>query len=182
MLNNKLIPGAQRIYLMVLGSGESAEYRAAVQKKAAQALLNSLIEEYQSEVNTRRGELEFLIEAKCSRLDAQSAFDFIGQYMDAAAQEYAPTVPKDAFLNAGLESVEDHIKFLSDLQRSLNLALGGNEMDQLAAEKEALQTQRLQALDKNDLTTAKALEEQISAVEEQMRAIEAESAAQIAQL
>ena len=182
LLDDKLIPNAQQIYLLVLGAGESAEYRAAVQNKAAQALLNSLIAEYEMEVNTRRGEVEFLIQAKTSRMDAQSASEYIQALMDSVARDYAVAVPKDAFLNAGLDSVTDHINFLSDLQRSLSLALGGNEMDQLMAEKEELQTQRMQALDNNDLAGAKALEEQINAVEEEIRAIEAEAAAQIAQL
>ena len=45
-----------------------------------------------------------------------------------------------------------------------------------------MQDQRLSALDKNDLTTSKELEEQIEGVEEEIRAMDAETTAQIADL
>ena len=54
--------------------------------------------------------------------------------------------------------MEEHISFLTNLRRKLELALGGNEMDQLVMEKEDLQTQRMEALDNNDLEKAKQLQ------------------------
>ena len=55
-------------------------------------------------------------------------------------------------------------------------------MDQLLADKDDLQTQRLAALDRNDLAGAKELENQLEALEEEIRAKEEESANQIAGL
>lgn len=180
LLENTLLPKAGSAYQQILGQGESAEYRAEVAKRSAQALLDSLIGENEGQVNTRRGELEFLIEAKCSRIDAASGMDFIDQRLDLTNNSYATVIPDDAFAETSRASVDTHIQFLTQKRRALELASGGNEMDALVAEKEDLQTQRLAALDKNDLAGAKALAEQISAVEEQIRTMEAEAAAQIA--
>ena len=182
LLDEKLLPKAEQIYQLVLSAGESAEYKAAVAKNSAQAMLNSLLEAFKSEISTRRGELEFLIEAKCSRMDTVGAQDYIRRAQEQVSEKYTVRIPKDDFQTAGLDSVAAHIEFLSQKQRELERALGGNEMDKLQAEKEALQTQRLQALDQNDLAGAKALEEQINGIEEEIRAIEAEQAARIAQL
>ena len=182
MLDEMLLPAAEAVYAAAVGQGESAEYRAAVANNAAQALLNRYIREYEAEVNTRRGELEFLVNARCSRLDAQGSLTFVEEMMSTATGTLATAMPKDDFMDSALKSVEDFIVFLSNLLRKLQLALGGNEMDQLTAEKEALQTQRLQALDNNDLAAAAALQEQIDAVEESIRAMEDETAARMAEL
>ena len=181
LLENTLLSKGTSAYLQALSQGESAEYRGEVANQAAQAVLNRLISENEGEVNTRRGELEFLIEAKCKRIDPASGMTFLDELLEQATSSYASAVPQDDFAQSSLASVDAHIQFLTQKRRELELATGGNEMDQLMEEKEDLQTQRLAALDKNDLSGAKALEEQISAVEEEIRAIEAETAAQIAQ-
>lgn len=180
MLEDTLLPRASSAYVGALSQGESAEYRAEVAKQSAQALLNRLIGDNEGEVNTRRGELEFLIEAKCNRIDPASGMDFIDERLELTTGTFGAAVPNDAFAETCLASVDAHIEFLTNKRRALELATGGNEMDQLTAEKEDLQTQRLAALDKNDLAGAKALEEQIEAVEAQIRSIEDEAAAQIA--
>lgn len=181
LLENTLLPKASSAYLEALSQGESPEYRAEVAKQSAQAILNRLISENEGEVNTRRGELEFLIEAKCSRIDAASGITFIDQRLELTTSSYASAIPQDAFAETSQASVDSHIEFLTQKRRELELATGGNTMDELTAKKEDLQTQRLSALDKNDLAGAKALEEQIAAVEEEIRAIEAEAAAKISQ-
>ncbi len=181
LLEGTLLPAGSSAYLQALGQGENAEYRAEVAKNSARALLNRLIGENESEVNTRRGELEFLIEAKCSRVDPAAGMEFIDQRLSLTTVSFASAVPRDAFAETCLASVDAHIEFLTNKRRALELATGGNAMDELTAEKEALQTKRLAALDKNDLAGAKSLEEQISAVEEEIRAIETEAAAQIAE-
>ena len=180
LLENTLLSKAGSAYLRVLSQGESGAYRAEVAKRSAQAILNRLISENEGEVNTRRGELEFLIEAKCSRIDPTSGIAFIDQRLELTTGSYGSAVPKDVFAETCLASVDAHIEFLTQKRRALELATGGNAMDELTEKKEDLQTQRLAALDKNDLAGAKALEEQIAAVEEEIRAIEAEAAAQIA--
>lgn len=179
LLEGTLLPDATTAYLQALGRGESAEYRAAVAGQSAQALLNRFISENEGEVNSIRGELEFLIEAKCSRIDALSGIAFIDERLTTATASFASAIPQDAFAQTCGDSVDAHIAFLTEKRRALELASGGNAMDELVAKKEELQTQRLSALDKNDLAGAKALEEQIAATEEELRAIEEEVSAQL---
>ena len=74
-------------------------------------------------------------------------------------------------------TVDSHIEFLTDKLRELELAAGGSELDQLLADKEALQTEYMSALDDNDLAGAKELEEQISALDDEIAALQAEQSA-----
>lgn len=181
LLENRLLSEATGAYLGALGQGESGEYQAEKAKGSAQALLNRFIRENEGFVNTCRGELEFLIEAKCSRVDHESGMAFLDERLSQAGG-YGSSVPRDDFEETSQASIEAHIEYLTRKFRSLELANGGNEMDRLIEEKNELQVQRLSALDKNDLTTAKELEEQIEGVEEEIRAMEAETTAQIADL
>lgn len=182
MLEDQLIPAGTSEYLSALGQGESAEYRAEVAKNSAQAVLNGLIKTNEGEVSTRQRELEFLITAECNRLGSQAALDFIDERLQLTTETFSTGIPDDAFADGARSSVNAHIEFLTQLRRQTELALGGNQMDKLTAQKEDLQTELMQALDNNDLAGAKELEQQISAVEESIRAIEAETSAQIAQM
>ena len=181
LLENRLLPDATGAYQGALAQGESGEYQAEKTKGSAQALLNRFIRENEGFVNTCRGELEFLIEAKCSRVDHETGMSFISDRLSQAGG-YGGSVPRDDFEETSQASVEAHIDYLTQKFRALELANGGNEMDHLIAEKNDLQVERLSALDKNDLTAAKAIEEQINGVEEEIRALEAETTAQLSNL
>lgn len=179
MLDDTLLPAATQAYRQILSRGESAAYLAEVEKKSAQVVLDSLISENDGEANTCRSELEFLIEARCSRVDAESGMNFLDKRLQTA-NAMAAVIPQDAFADSCESSLNAHIDFLTQKQRELELGTGGNEMDSLTAQKADLQAQRLAALDKNDLAGAKALEDQISAVEEELRTMESEAASKIA--
>ena len=182
LLNGTLLPQATSEYTTSLWSGENGEYLAEVAKQSAQALLNRIINENNSEMNTRRGELEFLIQAWCSRMDPQSSLDFTDERLALTTGSFLTGIPQDDFAQGAQDSVQAHIDFLTQLRRKFELALGGNEMDQLLAEKDDLQTQRLAALDRNNLAQAKELEDQLEALEEEIRALEEESANAISDL
>jgi len=154
----------------------------AKRENGAQALLNRFLSEHDGLVSTQRGELEFLLEARCKRMETQKAMDFIKERLELTTSSFAAVVRADDFKDICLESVDEHITYLTDKMRELELALGGNEMDKLVEEKEELQTDRLSALDENDLATAKELEKKIEELEERIRALEDELAAQIAAL
>lgn len=182
LLEDELIPTATEEYLKSLGQGESLEYMVAKRDNRGQALLNRFINEHDGLINTLRGELEFLLEAKCKRIGNESAKAFFEERLELTKSSFAAVIRGDDFRNICLESVDDHITYLTNQLRELELALGGNEMDKLIAEKEDVQTERLSALDKNDLVTAKKLEKKIEELEEKIRGLEDEVAAQIAAL
>lgn len=182
LLNGQLLPQATSEYTTLLWSGENGEYLAEVAKQSPQVLLDQLISQNNSEVNTRRGELEFLIEAWCNRMDPQSSLDFMDERLSLTTGSFLTGIPQDDFAPGAQESVQAHIDFLTQKRREFELALGGNEMDQLLEEKDDLQTQRLAALDRNNLEQAKELEQQLEALEEEIRALEEESSSKISDL
>lgn len=181
LLGGTLIEEAASEYMSALSQGETAEYRAQAAKNAPQAVLNRFINEGAGEINTRRGELEFLLEAECLRLDPASGMEYMDGWVDMV-NSFAAVIPDDAFQSGSVDSVDAFSNYLTNKRRALELASGGNLMDELNAEKDDLQTKRLSALDKNDLAGAKALAEKIADVEEEIRALEAESAAQLGAL
>lgn len=181
LLGGTLIGEAASRYMEALGQGESAEYQAQAAKNAPQAVLNRFIKEGVGEIDARRGELEFLTEAECLRLDPASGMEFLDGWVDMVSG-FASAIPDDAFQSGAADSVDAFANYLTNKRRALEMASGGNRMDELNAEKDDLQTRRLSALDKNDLAGAKALAEKIADVEEEIRALEAESAAQLGAL
>lgn len=182
LLENTLLPDATARYVLRLSQGEDARYRVEVEKGSPAPVLSHIIGQYEGGLGVARGELEFLIEAECRRTDAQGALAFLDGRLGQANSGFAAAIPSGAFAESAQKSVEAHLSFLTDLRRTLEQSSGGNDMDVLMAEKQDLQTQRLAALDENDLARAKELEEQIAAVEEEIRAAEAEAAARISAL
>lgn len=182
LLDETLLPRATAAYTDLIWKGESAEYRAAVQNNSAGALLDSLAGEASGSADAVRGELEFFIQARCDRVEPAEAMTFADERLTLATGDFMRNVPSDAFYQNMTQSVQAHIDFLTSLRRELELALGGNETDQLMAQKDALSQERLAALDRNDLESAQALQAEIDAVQEQLDALEAEKAESIAQL
>lgn len=182
LLSDVLIPRATTSYTDQIWRGENAEYVAAIQNNSAQALLQTLISESSGAADTTRGELEFFIQAWCNRVEAATAMTFLDDRLVLASGDFMQKIPADDFQTSMADSVQAHIDFLTSLRRSLEQALGGNEMDQLIAQKDELQQQRLSALDNNDLAAAQTLEQQISDIQQQLDAIEQGQADSINQL
>lgn len=176
LLNDTVLPRATQVYQDGLRAGVSTEYVAAAASDSSAALLNNLISTYTSTVNTYRNELETYITAVVLRLSNSDGKEFINERLEQA-QEYYSLIPNDDFSESMQGTVDSHIEFLTDKLRELELAAGGSELDQLLADKEALQTEYMSALDDNDLAGAKELEEQISALDDEIAALQAEQSA-----
>lgn len=176
LLDDTILPRATDAYHEGLRAGVSTEYVAAAAADSSSALLNNLISTAASTVNTARNELESYITAKVLRLSNSEGRDFINERL-AQAQDYYTLIPNDDFSESMRGTVDSHIEFLTDKLRELELAAGGNELDQLLAEKGALQTDYMSALDNNDLAGAKDLEDQIAALDERIDALQSEQSA-----
>ena len=182
LLNSPLIGRATSAYQQLLSAGETGEYRAEKAKHVSQAVLKRMRKEHSANVESKRGELEFLIEANTKRVDPEAAMAYIDQRLALTTETLATAIPKDDFTKDTRESVDKHIDFLTKLRRKMELALGGNEMDQLTEQKGDLQQKYLEALDNNELKKAKSLEKKIQALEEEIRAVEEEAIAQMDKL
>ena len=175
LLNDTVVPRAEQAYRNGLRAGVSTDYVQAAASNSSSALLNNLISTNASTVNTYRNELESYITAVVLRLSNSDGTDYLNQRLEDA-QNFYDDVPNDDFSESVRETVDSHIEFLTNKIRELELAAGGNELDQLIAEKESLQTDYMAALDNNDLTGAKAIEEQISALDDQIAQQQAQQA------
>lgn len=178
LLDGSLIPQATSVYTGALRRGKTANYDAAVAQNAATVLLNSIIEENTSLLNSYRNELEFFISAKTERQGTADATAFLEERL-ALTQGWYGGLPSDAFQAQASSTVDSHIEYLTQCLRSLELAAGGNELDALIAQKDELEQEMMSCLDKNDLEGAKALEEQIAAASAQIEQIAHDTAAQI---
>lgn len=167
LLNDTVVPRAEQAYRDGLRAGVSTDYVQAAASNSSSALLNNLISTNASTVNTYRNELESYLTAVVLRLSNSEGMDYLNQRLEDA-QNFYNDVPNDDFSESVRETVDSHIEFLTNKLRELELAAGGNELDQLIAEKQSLQTDYMAALDNNDLTEAKAIEEQISALDDQI--------------
>lgn len=171
LLDDVLLPGGTSTYTSALQAGVSAEYTSAVAQQAAQVQLNSITNANTSTLNIARNELEFLITARGQRVENEAAMTYLEQRLEETNGWYA-LVPEDAFQAGANSTIDQHVTFLTDQHRQLELAAGGNEMDALVLEKAELQTQLMSALDDDDLARAKALEEAIAAIDEQIDALQ----------
>ena len=180
-LDDVLLPKSTDAYLAKLKAGESSDYKKQKSSNAAQALLSNLARQGASEANTARTELEAYIEAECLRLTNDDGIKFLEERLEDAVGYY-DQVANDDFADVLNETVDDHIAFLQQKKRELELNAGGNEIDKLLAEKSDLQMQMMSALDKNDLTGAKDLENQISALDDELAKLQAEQNSELADL
>ncbi|MDR2163247.1 MAG: hypothetical protein LBO70_04815 [Clostridiales Family XIII bacterium] len=181
LLADELMPDADRRLTSALKSGENAQYRAAEAANSAGATLRAIVADYRSTLNAARGELESFISAYTKRIVAEDSIDFIDDRL-ADTKAWLDKIPSGAFAEEAQTCVNNHIEFLTGLKRQLEIALGGNALDQLTQEKAALQDSYLAALDENDLTGAKAIEGQIAALDVKIEAAEDETSAKISKL
>lgn len=178
LLEQTLIPLVTGEYTSGLSRGINADYIQAVSSNSANALLNTIASTNKNEVNAWRSELEFYIQGRIDR----AANDEASSYLEGRltlTQGWYSQIPADGFRDSITETVDNHVIFLTRLLRELELAAGGNELDQLLVEKAELQTDLLYALDNNDLAEAKAVEESITALDDQISSIETEISAEL---
>jgi hypothetical protein len=181
ILREPLISRASDRYTSFLRIGENAEYRAAVSNRSAGAVLNSIARESEGTLNIYRFELEFFIDAISKRMIPTDALEYVNERL-AITTGWYNLIPQDAFKHHADASIAEHIEFLSRLARNLQNQLGGSELDELIAKKAALQTDYMNALDNNDLASAKLIEEEIALIDAEIEALENELNSEIADL
>ncbi|MDR1605342.1 MAG: hypothetical protein LBS10_11270 [Gracilibacteraceae bacterium] len=167
LLDERLLPAATTAYRSALSGGENAEYAAAVGQNSAGVLLDSIRQKARNGLTISQSELEFLISAAVSRLDGDGGLAFLDDRL-AQTEEYGAAIPADTFAAGAGASLDAHIYFLTTLRREVELLMGGGETDKLLAQKDALRTELLSALDNDDLTAAQALQDQIAALDTQL--------------
>jgi hypothetical protein len=164
LLDEPLLPAATQKYMGGIFAGDNEEYRAAEAQNAAAALKSGIVKKARNQLTIYRSELEAFIDAAVQRRGGEAGLAFLDGRL-AEAQDYTLNVPRDAFADVADESIKAHIDFLTRLRRSVELGMGGNATDKLQAQKGALQTELLSALDGGDLSSAKAIRDEIAALD-----------------
>lgn len=176
MLDEILISRATGEFTALISSGATSEYAQAAARGDHDTLLNRIITEAMGDVNSMRGELEYFITARCERSGNDDGMKHLDNRLKLSNGWYS-TVPNDAFKSRVDTCIDDHIEFLTKMRRDMELSAGGNETDALIKQKKQLQTEMLSALDKNDLETAKKLENEINSIDDKLNSINEELSA-----
>jgi hypothetical protein len=171
LLTNELIPRATDKLRNLLASGANAEYQQAAAQNQAGAVLRAIAKTALSDDNAARSELESFITAYADRIAAETSIEFIDARI-VITQGWITILPSDGFMDNSNSCITDHLTFLMDLKNAIESALGSGKFDDLNAQKAALQTEYMSALDKGDLTGAKDAQDKMSAIDAQIAALE----------
>ena len=154
--------GEEYLKLLSLGSGEAG----------AESALNSQLDE----IEKRRSELEFLIDAYKQRESAPNAYTYVEGAIDWSEGLYG-SIPDDDMNSKSTGSVDSHIKWLKDLKDAIKASDESlkDKLDELNDKKDELRRKRDSALDDNDLAGAKRLDKDIEAVDQDIEDEEARS-------
>lgn len=154
LLDNQLIDSAGTIYQAALARGTGEAYQEGVRNDSSRALLHQLLQTQRDETNVSRLELQTLLQAKIERMPPKEGKDYVTERINQIDQ-LKSTIAQDDFAGYAEETLEQHRMWLTGQLASLTKQLGGTEMDALLSEKTALQSQRMDYLDSNDLAGAK---------------------------
>jgi hypothetical protein len=145
-------------YKVALNSGESADYKKAVKASERSPVLEGLLNAAVPAIEQLSADVFLLAEADLLRLNDEEKIASLDEVLRDVNQAKA-MIRDDGFLGifaANAESlIDDLLRLKTEVQNRMN---GGSEQDKLNASL-ALVTEKLEeALDANDLVTAKELE------------------------
>lgn len=169
-IETELLPRAENAYSAAVSAGVGELYRT-LPSTAAAATRASVLRQQRNETDIVRNELQFIIQAYTTRMATETAMEHISQRIEEC-DAYRNGIKNDAFEEYAQSSVDAHLEWLRQTLTSLQDSLGNRTMDHLMEQKEQLQTERMTALDKNQLSVAKKLDAQIEAVDQEMEDLE----------
>lgn len=171
-IETELLPRAERAYSASLSAGTGELYRT-LPSTAAAATKASVLRQQKNETEIVRNELQFIIQAYTSRMATETAMEHISQRIEDC-DSFRSGIRDDEFEEYAQSSVDAHLDWLRQALDGLQDSLGNRTMDHLMEQKEKLQTERMTALDRNQLSVAKKLDAQIEAVDQEMEDLEDE--------
>ncbi|MCR5482494.1 MAG: copper amine oxidase N-terminal domain-containing protein [Clostridia bacterium] len=168
LLNEELIPEAERIFERDKSSGENGEYKTEVSKQASTVVLNRLQDDFYDMLSMQVTELEVYLNAKCIRIPNSEAQKLIESKLEKA-YTYVGNIPTDDFAVKAQNAVQDYITWLEQTLSELKAAAGGGEKDLLQAKKDQLEAQYEDALADNNLALAKSIMSEINDITAQIQ-------------
>lgn len=168
LLEEDLIPMAEHVFTERLSAGESGAYRQAVEKKSSHVILEGIQAEEEQQCTTARSELQFYIESRIDRMEVKEAQEYAVRKLEAI-DVLRSGIPKDQFQKIAEQSAQAYKVWLQNMLADLAKKQGNQELDNLYEEKAKLEAERLDALDREELTEAKQKEALLEAKERQIQ-------------
>lgn len=181
LLEQELIPEAEKRLKNAFSSGAGQEYKAAVAQGKSKAACEKLLTLQKTEQDKISNEYQFLIKAKAERMGSQAAADYLFDKIEETGNYYN-NIKDDAYaqnaqagVDACLLELQQLAQSVIDGDSSMRSTLSGLESD-----KENIQTLRDEALDKNDLALAKKYDAMLDAIDVEIAAEEKRLSDQLA--
>ncbi|MCR4891819.1 MAG: hypothetical protein K5989_06550, partial [Lachnospiraceae bacterium] len=176
LLDRSLLNLAEGKYESAVTAGVSKEYQSALSGGGGLTAAENVLSSDFDKVESRRSELEFLIDAFRQRAEPATALSYINACKESTNKLYGQ-VPNDTFTAKANGSIDSHMKWLND---GANQVKNQDEslktkLDELNEKKEKLQAKRDAALDDDDLAGAKKYDAQIAALDNDIAEEEAKT-------
>lgn len=171
-IEGELITEGVKEYRAQISKGVCAEYKK-LPSTAANVTKQNVLKNQKAEAEKGRTQLQFIIQAKIDRMDNESSIEYLKELINGS-NDYMNSIKKDAYESYAKSSVESYVQWLNEKITSIQKTLGTGEMDALVNKKEELQEQKLEALDKENLSEAKRLDAEIEAVDKSISDLEKE--------
>ncbi|MBO6148407.1 MAG: hypothetical protein J6O55_03620, partial [Lachnospiraceae bacterium] len=182
LLDSSLVDLAGSAYETAVTQGESQSYKTVKADGGGAEAADSELNKEKDEVDAKRSELEYLINAKKERDTAPNSMEFIYGRIDWTNRLYNE-IPLDDFADKAKGTVDSHMKFLKETASEVK---SGDEslksdLDKLKDEKSEKQQERDAAVDDNDLAGAAKLDKEIEALDKDIADEEQRLAAKLEQ-
>ncbi|MBR6172930.1 MAG: hypothetical protein IKQ49_07120 [Eubacterium sp.] len=166
LLDRSLLNLAETRYETAVSEGASDVYLREVSRGASAATVENVLNTQMDELEEKRTELEFLIDAYKSRVSASDGLLYVKGCITWTTDLYQ-TVPNDDFRTRANGSIDSHLSWLKDESEEIRQSDDSlkSELDKLYEKKEELQRKRDQELDSNNLAAARMYDEKIAAVD-----------------
>ncbi len=162
-LTDVLLKEALDAWKKKLSAGVSDEYKQAITDGASEAVKISYLTQQKNDTNAARTEYQSMLEEAWKRMSNAKAQQDVQNRINGI-DDLEKLVPSDDAKTYQLETVAEHLSWLrTELGELVKQSSDSSELDTLKQQKDELETQRRDALDKNDLSTAKKLEAEIEA-------------------
>ena len=169
-VETELLGRAENAYKASLSAGEGEAYQT-LPSTAAAATKANVLKQQKNDTEIARNELQFIMQAYIDRMPPETAMEYIAGRIDAIG-DLRSGIKADAYEEYAQSSVDAHLEWLQQTMNNLQNDMGNRTMDSLMEQKDDLQTERMEALDNNQLGLAEKIEAQIEAVDKQIEDLE----------
>ena len=154
ILERDLLPQGEQNYLKGIAASPSALYNSAVSEGQPEEVQKKYLRAQKAELDGVLSEYEYYISQRLKRLPVASRIPYIDDLLQKA-EGYRSRVTQTAFKTQASASVQEFIDWLNDLKKkALGGSTGSSALDQLKAQKAALEDAYMDALDNGDTDAA----------------------------